>query len=43
MVRKGHLPAGLLPPSDSLRVELKGPARDVLFPPQESHADSTAT
>jgi hypothetical protein len=43
MVRKGLLPAELLPPSESLRVELKGPARDVLFPPPESHADTTAT
>ena len=43
MVQKGRLAPGLLPAADSLRVELKGPARDVLFPPEETHADTTVT
>ncbi len=43
MVAKGRLAADLLPPSESLRVELKGPARDLLIPPVESHADTTET
>ena len=47
MVQKGRLPAELLPPADSLRVELRGPARDLILPPPaappETHADSTAT
>ena len=33
MVAKGWLRAEDLPESDALRVELRGPARDVLFPP----------
>jgi hypothetical protein len=33
MVRKGWLRAEELPPADSLRVELRGPARDTLSPP----------
>ncbi len=37
MIAKGRLDAAALPAADSLRVELRGPARDVLFPP-----DSTA-
>jgi membrane peptidoglycan carboxypeptidase len=43
MVQKGRLPSDLLAPADSLRVELHGPARDLLLPPLESHADTTAT
>jgi hypothetical protein len=43
MVQKGRLSPELLPAADSLRVELRGPARDVLFPPPEAHADTTAT
>ncbi len=43
MVQKGRLPPDRLPPADELRVELHGPARDVLFPPLENHADTTAT
>jgi membrane peptidoglycan carboxypeptidase len=42
MVRKGRLPPDRLPPAESLRIELRGPARDVIFPPPESHADTTA-
>lgn len=33
MVAKGWLAADELPPADSLRVELRGPAREALFPP----------
>uniref|UniRef100_A0A832MKS1 Glycosyl transferase family 51 domain-containing protein n=1 Tax=Eiseniibacteriota bacterium TaxID=2212470 RepID=A0A832MKS1_UNCEI len=33
MVAKGWLRAEELPPADSLRIEVRGPARDVLFPP----------
>jgi Transglycosylase len=36
MIAKGVLPAGALPPADSLRVELEGRARDVVFPRAES-------
>ncbi len=43
MVQKGRLSADRLPPADSLRVELLGPARDVLFPPPETHADTTTS
>jgi len=32
MVAKGWLPPEALPPADSLRVELAGPAREILFP-----------
>ena len=42
MVQKGRLPPDRLPPADSLRIELHGPARDLIFPPPESHADTTA-
>ena len=43
MVQKGRLSPDRLPPADSLRIELRGPARDVLFPPPpEIHADTTA-
>lgn len=41
MVAKGRLAGDRLPPAESLRVELKGPARDLLFPPVETHADTT--
>jgi len=41
MVAKGRLSPELLPPADSLRVDLKGPARDMLFPPTEAHADTS--
>lgn len=43
MVARGRLAPDLLPPAESLRVELKGPARDLLFPPLETHADTTGT
>jgi transglycosylase-like protein len=43
MVARGRLAADRLPPAESLRVELKGPARDLLFPPVETHADTTET
>jgi len=33
MIAKGWLSADALPPVDQLRVELRGPARDVLLPP----------
>jgi membrane peptidoglycan carboxypeptidase len=33
MVAKGWLAADELPPADSLRVELRGPALEALFPP----------
>ncbi len=33
MVAKGWLDPSRLPPEDSLRVELRGPARDIVFPP----------
>jgi len=32
MIAKGWLPPEALPPADSLRVELAGPAREILFP-----------
>jgi len=38
MIAKGWLPPEALPPADSLRVELAGPAREILFPGTE-HAD----
>jgi hypothetical protein len=41
MVAKGWLSPEALPPADSLRVELAGPARDILFP-GTVHADSGA-
>jgi hypothetical protein len=40
MVAKGRLSPELLPPADSLRIELRGPAREILFPFQEAHADT---
>ncbi|HVP14365.1 MAG TPA: biosynthetic peptidoglycan transglycosylase, partial [Terriglobales bacterium] len=40
MVAKGWLDPALLPPRDSLRVELRGPARDVLFPPDTTRVPS---
>jgi membrane peptidoglycan carboxypeptidase len=40
MVAKGWLDPSRLPPADSLRVELGGPAREVLFPPAATPADS---
>ncbi len=43
MIAKGWLVPALLPAADSLRIELRGPARDVLFPPTESHADTITT
>jgi len=33
MIAKGWLDPAMLPPRDSLQVELRGPAREVLFPP----------
>jgi hypothetical protein len=32
MIAKGWLPPEALPPADSLRVELAGPAREILLP-----------
>ena len=43
MVAKGWLAPEALPPVDSLRVELRGAAREVLFPPVAPAADSAAT
>jgi transglycosylase-like protein len=44
MVRKGWLRPESLPPADSLRVELLGPARDLLFViPNAALGDSTGT
>jgi membrane peptidoglycan carboxypeptidase len=44
MIAKGWLPAGALPAADSLRVEIRGPARDVLFPPADTTGvDTTRT
>jgi hypothetical protein len=43
MIAKGWLAPGRLPAADSLRVELKGPARDVVVPTAPSEADSAAT
>jgi hypothetical protein len=40
MIAKGWLSPASLPAADSLRVELRGPARDVLFPPEKAHADT---
>jgi len=40
MVTKGRLRPELLPPADSLRVELRGPARAILFPETVAHADT---
>jgi membrane peptidoglycan carboxypeptidase len=42
MVHKGRLLPERLPTADSLRVELRGPARDLLVPSLPIHADSTA-
>jgi membrane peptidoglycan carboxypeptidase len=42
MIAKGWLPPEALPPADSLRVELAGPAREILFP-GTTRADSGAT
>jgi membrane peptidoglycan carboxypeptidase len=42
MIAKGRLPPEALPPADSLRVELAGPAREILFP-GTTRADSGAT
>ena len=36
MVAKGWLDPAALPPADSLRIELRGPARLVLFPPDST-------
>jgi len=33
MIAKGWLDPAMLPPADSLQVKLRGPAREVLFPP----------
>jgi hypothetical protein len=38
MIRRGWLDEGLLPPADSLSVELRGPARAELFGPGVSAA-----
>ncbi len=44
MVAKGWLAPESLPPAESLRVEIRGIARDALFPPESSTgADSTGT
>jgi len=40
MIAKGWLPSEVLPPADSLRVELAGPAREISFP-GTIRADST--
>jgi hypothetical protein len=40
MMAKGWLSPASLPGADSLHVDLRGPARDVLFPPTEAHADT---
>ncbi len=40
MIARGRLSPASLPAADSLRVDLRGPARDVLFPPTETHADT---
>jgi hypothetical protein len=43
MMAKGWLSPALLPGADSLHVDLRGPARDALFPPTEAHADTIAS
>jgi hypothetical protein len=43
MERKSWLAPGLLPPADSLRIDLLGPARDVLFPPDTTAARDSLT
>jgi hypothetical protein len=40
MIAKGWLDTALLPPADSLSVTLRGPAREVLFPPERAAPDS---
>jgi hypothetical protein len=40
MVAKGWLDASMLLPADSMRVGLRGPARDALFPPPPAAPDS---
>lgn len=40
MIAKGWLSPASLPAAESLSVDLRGPARDVLFPPEEAHADT---
>jgi hypothetical protein len=40
MIAKGWLDPAMLPPADSLRVSLRGRARDQLFPPDSAAADS---
>jgi len=42
MVKKGWLSAQDLPPADSLRVEIAGPAREMLFPERKAATDTTA-
>ena len=41
MIAKGWLAPDALPPAESMHVELRGPAREVLFPPNAMSADST--
>ncbi len=42
MIAKGWLDPAMLPPRDSLRVELRGPARQVLFPPDTTRTGPPA-
>jgi hypothetical protein len=43
MVKKGWLAPGDLPPADSLRVEILGPARELLRPVPAPAPDSAAS
>jgi hypothetical protein len=42
MIKKGWLDAAGLPAADSLRVEITGPAREMLTPEKAAAADSSA-
>jgi membrane peptidoglycan carboxypeptidase len=42
MIAKGWLAPDALPPVESLRIEIRGPARDALIPGGRARADSIA-
>ena len=43
MAKKGWLDESDLPPADSLRVEILGPAREMLLPERPAGADTSAS
>ena len=40
MIARGRLAPEALPPAEALHIDLRGAARDVVFPPTEAHADT---